>query len=281
MSAKGQQPKQRLQKYLANRGIASRRTIESWIEQGIIKVDGRVAKVGEHVNDDSRISINGKPLRSKPIDHKTRVLVYNKPEGEICTRRDPEKRPTVFRNLPKLKGQRWVIVGRLDINSRGLLLFTNDGQLANKLMHPRSELEREYLCRVFGQVTPEMIEQLLNGIEMDGQIVRFHSVKYYRGEGQNHWYSVVVKEGKYREVRRMWDAVGGKVNRLIRTRYGAMTMPQSLKMGHYVELTDAEIRKLWPRNKSVEGEEVEEAPQITLSTKKQQTERKRKRKPKK
>lgn len=278
MSGRGHQPKERLQKYLANRGIASRRTIESWIELGYIKIDGRLAKLGDQVNDSTAISIRGKPLRAKPVTHQVRVLVYNKPEGQICTRRDPQKRPTVFQNLPKLKGERWVVVGRLDINSRGLLLFTNDGQLANKLMHPASELEREYMCRVFGRISPEMLEQLMLGVEMDGQVVRFHQVQYLSGEGQNHWYSVVVKEGKYREVRRMWEAIGGKVNRLIRTRYGLITMPKTLRMGHYVELSQKEIAKLWPTSK-----QDDDAPpaSLTLSTKNQHNERRRSSKSKK
>ena len=199
-------PAVRLQKFLADRGVGSRRGIEAWISEGRIRVDGKPAELGQRVTESSRISIDGRPLRGKAAQGKTRVLIYNKPEGEICTRDDPRKRPTVFRKLPRLRGERWVIVGRLDINTRGLLLFTTNGALANQLMHPSSGIEREYLCRVFGQVGEDAIAALTDGVIVDGQEVAFNSVKRQRGEGSNTWYSVTIAEGKYREVRRIWGS---------------------------------------------------------------------------
>ena len=256
----------RLQKFLADKGIASRRTIEDWIREGRIKVDGRTAMIGQSVTPKQRISIDGKALRIQTEPKQTRVLMYNKPEGEISTRNDPKKRATIFKKLPKISGDRWIAVGRLDINSRGLLMFTNNGYLANKLMHPKSELEREYLCRVFGKVSDDMIAQLLQGIEIDTETLRFHSVRFYRGEGINTWYSVIVKEGKYREVRRMWDAVGGKVNRLIRIRYGNLILPDTLRQGHWIELKPKEIRRIFPRQ-GVEQDDTQVQPKILMDVK--------------
>ncbi len=235
---------ERIQKYLAALGISSRRKIEVWIQEGKIRVNGKMAKLGDKVNEFSQISIDGRPIKTRIADTSQKVILYNKPEGEISTRVDPEKRPTVFRKLPNLKGQRWIAVGRLDLNTRGLLLFTTDGKLANRLMHPSHEVEREYLCRVFGQVTDEAMEQLQAGIELNGTLVKFHSVRRQRGEFSNTWYSVVVKEGKYREVRRMWEAVGCQVSRLVRIRYGVVGLPKGLRQGQWVELTPDVISKL-------------------------------------
>ncbi len=241
-------PGVRLQKYLADRGIGSRRKIEGWISEGKIRVDGRVAELGDRVNDNARISIDGRPIRGKVQDRKSRIIMYNKPEGEISTRDDPAKRPTVFRRLPKLKGERWVIVGRLDINTRGLLLFTNNGDLANRLMHPEFGLEREYLCRIYGRVNDSALSSLTQGVEIDGEMVRFHELKRNRGEGSNTWYTVVVTEGKYREVRRMWETVGCRVSRLVRVRYGSVRLPKNLKQGEFLELKHAEIARLLPHS---------------------------------
>jgi len=235
---------ERLQKYLAALGIGSRRKIEGWIAEGKVSVNGRVARLGDRVNTHSRISIGGRPVKLKPVAGKRRVLLYNKPEGEISTRSDPRGRPTVFRKLPKLRGERWIAVGRLDINTGGLILFTTDGALANRLMHPGQELEREYLCRVYGQVSDQSIERLREGIELEDHRVRFHYVCRRRGELSNTWYSVVVKEGKYREVRRMWAAVGCRVSRLVRIRYGNVELPRHLKPGQWIELGSRAISAL-------------------------------------
>ncbi len=234
----------RLQKFLAERGMGSRRKIEGWIAEGKIRVDGHQAQLGDRVDENAKISIDGRPLRGKAQVRTSRVIIYNKPEGEICSRDDPAKRPTVFRHLPKLKGERWVIVGRLDINTRGLLLFTNKGELANQLMHPEFGLEREYLCRIFGKVEASTMTRLTQGVELDGEIIRFQELKRNRGEGSNTWYTVVVTEGKNREVRRLWESVGCRVSRLVRVRYGTTRLPKNLRQGECLELKEAEISRL-------------------------------------
>ena len=239
----------RLHKHLADLGVESRRTIERWIEQGKIKVDGRVAQLGDQFQPGSRITVHGRPIKAKPISRQPRVILYHKPEGEISTRKDPEQRPTVYQNLPKLKGERWVAVGRLDINTCGLILFTNDGELANRLMHPRFGMEREYLCRVYGRVNVGEIQRLEKGIVLDGKRVRFQRVRQQRrgnneNQSRNSWYSVVISEGKYREVRRMWAAVGCQLSRLMRVRYGDVVLPRTLKPGQWVELKPTAVAGL-------------------------------------
>ncbi len=234
--------RQRLQKYLAALGVGSRRKIEQWIVQEKISVDGKIARPGDRVAVGCRISIDGKPLRihyDRNRKNPQQLLLYNKPEGEICTRSDPGNRPTVFRNLPAIKGQRWVAVGRLDINTRGIMLFTNDGGLANHLMHPGLGLEREYLCRIFGEVTGSGIEKLKSGIKIDGILTRFdriYALNKQSGDHSNSWYSVTITSGKYRAVRRMWEAIGCRVNRLNRIRYGAIALPRGLKPGSFLKL---------------------------------------------
>ena len=254
---RGRPAGERLHKHLADLGLASRRTIESWIEQGKITLNGKVAQLGDKVSPGSHISVDGRPLRSRSAPRQRRVILYHKPEGEISTRKDPGQRPTVFRGLPKLKGERWVAVGRLDINTRGLLLFTNDGELANRLMHPRFGLEREYLCRVYGRVNADAIARLKAGVMIDRQRVQFLGVRRQRGQGEsggrggggdgqsrNSWYSVVVGEGRYREIRRMWEAVGCRLSRLMRVRYGNVVLPKTLKPGQWCELEPAAISGL-------------------------------------
>ncbi len=232
----------RLQKYLSDLGLGSRRQVESWIEEGRIRVDGRAAELGQKVSDRSRILLDGKPVsRRPPAARDIRVIAYNKPEGEICSRDDPAGRPTVFRNLPRLRKARWVAVGRLDINTRGLLLFTTDGDLANRLMHPDTGLEREYLCRVFGDVGDAAIDTLRRGVELDGERIGFHSIARQRGEGRNTWFRVVVTEGRYREVRRLWESVGCRVSRLVRVRYGPVRLPRGVPTGGWAELGAAEV----------------------------------------
>jgi 23S rRNA pseudouridine2605 synthase len=236
---------EKLQKVLARAGFGSRREIESWIEQGRIKVNGKIALIGERVIDTDKVIVDGKklaPQRSIRLDK--RVLLYNKPEDEICTRKDPEGRPTVFDKLPPLKHGRWVSIGRLDINTSGLLLFTTDGELANKLSHPSSMVEREYAVRVMGEVSPEMIQSMYGGIIIEDHLCRFTDIQYYAGEGINQWYHVVLMEGRNREVRKIWESQGLKVSRLKRVRFGPIFIPSTVRKGQFQELSKNEIDKL-------------------------------------
>ena len=236
----------RLQKYLSDLGLGSRRQVESWIGEGRIRVDGRAAELGQKVGGRSRILLDGKPVRSRsPVAGGARVIAYNKPEGEICSRDDPAGRPTVFRNLPRIRKARWVAVGRLDINTRGLLLFTTDGDLANRLMHPDTGLEREYLCRVFGDVDDAALGALRRGVDLDGERIAFRGITRQRGEGRNTWFRVVVAEGRYREVRRLWEAVGCRVSRLVRVRYGPVKLPRGLPPGGWAELGAGELNGIF------------------------------------
>lgn len=245
-------PKPRLQKYLADFGFGARRSIEGWIEAGRIRVDGRVARLGDRVDGRSEIRIDGRLVRIPQRTRAHRLLLYHKPEGEICARRDPQNRPSVYRNLPKLSGARWVMVGRLDINTSGLLLFTNDGGLAHQLMHPSFGVEREYLCRIYGSASAKSLQRLRDGISLQGARVRFERVQAQRDshsattqQSRNRWYSVVVREGKYREVRRMWEAVDCRVSRLLRIRYGVVKLPTKLKAGQWQEANSKLRAKVW------------------------------------
>jgi 23S rRNA pseudouridine2605 synthase len=233
---------EKLHKVLAGTGLGSRRQIEKWIAEGRISVDGEVARVGLRVDADARISLDGKHISTR-LNSKTRVLIYHKPLSEICTRSDPRGRPTVFDQLPKVDG-RWIAVGRLDINTTGLLLFTNDGALASKLMHPSSGYEREYIVRVHGVPTPEQLTRLRSGVMLDGNRVRFNTlqpIKKRSGTAMNQWYRVVVSEGRNREIRRLWEKVGCQVNQLKRIRYGPVSLPQRLPPGQWQELDPGEI----------------------------------------
>ncbi|MCO6551811.1 MAG: 23S rRNA pseudouridine(2605) synthase RluB [Gilliamella sp.] len=230
---------EKLQKVLANLGNGSRREIEAMIVDGKISVDGKIASLGDRVdvNANPKIRINGHlvQLRSKEKEV-CRVLAYYKPEGEICSRNDPQGRATVFERLPRLKNARWVNIGRLDINTSGLLLFTTDGELANRLMHPRHEIEREYAVRVFGNVTDQQINQLRKGVQLEDGPASFQSIKAQGGDGINQWFNVVITEGRNREVRRMWEAIDVQVSRLLRIRYGNITLPKGLSRGTWLEL---------------------------------------------
>lgn len=227
---------EKIQKVLASLGYASRREIERWIEAGRVKVNGEVIGVGTRVGPDDDIVVDGKPVTRGQADLPTRVLIYHKQSGEVSTRNDPEGRPCVFDHLPRLRKARWIAVGRLDINTTGLLLFTDNGELANRLMHPSYELEREYAVRVLGEVTPEQIASLQQGVELEDGPARFVSINDAGGSGANHWYHVSLLEGRNREVRRLWEAVGHQVSRLHRIRYGAISLPRSLRLGQYQEL---------------------------------------------
>lgn len=237
-------PPERIQKLLASAGLGSRREIERWIAAGDVKVNGVAAELGQRVTRADRIEVGGYPVRLPSVEKfERRVLIYNKPEGELVTRDDPEGRPTVFDKLPKLQGGRWIAVGRLDINSSGLLLFTNDGELANRLMHPSREIEREYAVRVLGEVKPEMLERLRSGVELEDGKAQFDEIRDAGGEGANRWFHVVLREGRNREVRRLWEAVGVKVNRLKRVRFGDVLLGRLL-MGHQRNLEEAELASL-------------------------------------
>ncbi|WP_131783404.1 23S rRNA pseudouridine(2605) synthase RluB [Legionella gresilensis] len=236
---------ERLQKILSQAGFGSRREMERWIEQGLVRVNGQIAKLGDSATANDKISVKGK-LINNPLKRqlKTRVLIYHKPVGEISSRHDPKHERTVFDKLPKLRQGRWVQVGRLDINTSGLLLFTNNGELANKLMHPSFGLEREYAVRVRGQVNPEIINNLLKGIKLEDGFAQFKKIEFKGGEGSNTWYHVTLTEGRNREVRRLWTSQGVEVSRLIRIRYGNITMPRFLSRGSYHELSAQEIDSL-------------------------------------
>ena len=233
---------EKLQKVLARVGLGSRRHMEEAIIQGRVSVNGKIAEIGHRIEATDELRIDGRKV-SFTLEEETRrrVLVYYKPEGEICSRQDPEGRPTVFDNLPPLKNERWVMVGRLDINSSGLLLFTNDGELANRLMHPSNEVEREYAVRVMGEVTPDARQNLLAGVMLEDGSAKFESFSEVGGEGINRWYEVVVKEGRNREVRRLFESQSLRVSRLLRIRYGTVSLPRHLHTGRWLELDKDEI----------------------------------------
>ncbi len=236
---------EKLQKVLARAGFGSRREIETWIAKGRIKVNGKVAVVGDRVTDDDQIIVDGKKLApQKKIREDRRVILYNKPENEVSTRSDPEGRRTVFDRLPPLKHGRWVSIGRLDLNTSGLMLFTTDGELANKLMHPSSQIEREYAVRILGDVTPEMVQEMHKGVIIEDHLCRFTDIQHYGGEGVNQWYHVVLLEGRNREVRKLWESQGVKVSRLKRVRFGPLFIPSSVVKGRFNELGKTEIEKL-------------------------------------
>nr|WP_086939612.1 23S rRNA pseudouridine(2605) synthase RluB [Thaumasiovibrio occultus] len=237
---------EKIQKVLARAGHGSRREIEAMITQGRISIDGTVVKLGDRFEPTmTKVRIDGHLVDlPSPAENICRVLVYNKPEGELCTRHDPEGRRTVFDRLPRMHDGRWVSVGRLDANTSGLLLFTTDGELANRLMHPSRTVEREYLVRVFGEVNEEMVRNLVNGVKLEDGMARFEDVQYAGGEGNHHTFYVVIMEGRNREVRRLWDSQGVTVSRLKRVRYGDIFLEKSLPRGGWMELPLAEVNKL-------------------------------------
>ncbi len=234
----------KLHKVLAQSGIGSRRDMEQAIVDGLVEVNGQLAHTGQRISFGDQIKVNGKPVRVRIIPPPPRIIAYHKPTGEVVTNDDPEHRPTVFRRLPRLPQGKWQAVGRLDINTEGLLLFTNSGDLANRLMHPRFGVEREYAVRVLGTLDAESKAMLLEGVTIDGQTASFRSIENGGGEGLNHWYRVVITEGRNREVRKLFDAVDLTVNRLIRIRYGCIVLPRGLKRGVWVDLEDSDIRAI-------------------------------------
>ena len=234
----------KLHKVLAQAGMGSRLEMEQMILEGRITVNNEPAHIGQRVQFGDHVKVNGKPIRFKIAPPPARVLAYHKPAGEVVSHDDPQNRPTVFRKLPKLFQGKWQSVGRLDLNTEGLLLFTSSGELANNLMHPRFGLEREYAVRVLGALTQEEKHKLLDGVRLDDGMAQFGSIEDGGGEGSNCWYRVTISEGRNREVRRMLESVGHAVSRLIRIRYGSMVLPRGLKRGAWVELDDADIRLL-------------------------------------
>ena len=214
-------PGERIQKVLARGGLGSRREIERWIEEKRLNINGVIVTLGQHLKTGDQVQLNGRTVNwEKYSNQKTRVIIYNKPTGEVVTRRDPQGRPVVFTRLPKLEIGRWISIGRLDINTSGLLLLTNNGELANRMMHPSSEVDREYAVRILGEVPDEMIEILKTGVELEDGKAQFNDIQFFSGEGANKWFHVVVKEGRNRLVRRLWESQDVTVSRLMRVRYG-------------------------------------------------------------
>lgn len=236
---------ERLQKVLANQGLASRREIERWIEAGRIKLNGKLAILGDRYKPGDKLSVDDKPVHFKSKSASNIVgVMYYKPEGEVATRSDEKGRKTVFDSLPDCEDGRWINVGRLDLNTSGLLLFTNNGELANRLMHPSYKIVREYAVRVLGEVSDEMIDQLLKGVMLEDGEARFESIEDAGGRGSNHWYHVTLREGRNREIRRLWESQGVKVSRLIRIRFGALKLDNRLKAGQHRLLERGELNQL-------------------------------------
>ncbi len=235
---------EKLQKVLARTGLGSRREMERWIESGRIKVNGKLASLGDRVGDKDRISVDDRPLDRSPA-RETRCILYHKPVGEVCSRKDPQGRRTVFDRLPRLKAGRWISIGRLDFNTSGLLLFTTDGELANALMHPSANIEREYMVRVMGEWDEAMLGRLLDGVMLEDGVARFTDIQDGGGDGINHWFYVVIMEGRNRKVRRLWESQGLTVSRLKRVRYGDVFIPSRVKQGQWVELEPREVKGLY------------------------------------
>ncbi len=239
---------EKLQKVLAARGLGSRREMEKWISSGRVSVNNQTAKLGDRVTSDDRIHVDGKALSGKKLAH--RHLLYNKPEGEMVSRDDPEGRRSVFDRLPKLRNQRWISVGRLDFNTSGLILFTTDGELANRLMHPSASIDREYAVRVLGDVSDEALIRMKHGVLLEDGIYQFTDIqrggdKEDLGDRANNWFYVVLMTGRNREVRRLWESQGFTVSRLKRVRFGNFFIPSAVKAGHWMDLKPKDVRELY------------------------------------
>jgi 23S rRNA pseudouridine2605 synthase len=235
---------ERLHKVLAQAGLGSRRALEERIANGQVRVNGEIAITGSSVKGGDRVELDGRSFVASAQSEPPRALIYHKPEGELTTREDPEGRPTVFDKLPNIKGARWIAVGRLDVNTTGLLLLTTDGDLANALMHPSAEVAREYVCRIHGEVSDDMVRQLQQGIELEDGPARFDEIERVGASDSHAWFRVVLHEGRNREVRRMWEAVGFQVSRLKRVRYGGIELPRTLRRGHHQELPAEQVTEL-------------------------------------
>lgn len=237
---------ERIQKVLSRGGVGSRREIERWIEEGRVKVNGVTVTLGTRLKQGDYLLLNDRTIHwEKFTQQPTRVLLYHKPTGEVVTRRDPEGRPVVFTQLPKLSTARWIAVGRLDINTSGLLLVTNNGELANRLMHPSTQVEREYAVRILGDVPESTMERLKQGVELEDGKAKFDEIHFAGGEGANKWFHVIVSEGRNRLVRRLWESQQVTVSRLIRLRYGPVVLPERLKTHSFYELTGKELDLLF------------------------------------
>jgi 23S rRNA pseudouridine2605 synthase len=234
----------KLQKLLAQSGLGSRREMEERIAAGQATINGKVAKIGDRVGPDDVVRLGKRIIHFQRAGVLPRVMIYHKPEGEIVSRDDPQGRPSVFDRLPQLRSSKWIAIGRLDYNTSGLLIFTTDGDLANRMMHPRFEVEREYAVRLMGRLAPEAASKLTTGIELEDGLSRFDQLSDQGGEGSNHWYRVILKEGRNREVRRMFESVGMTVSRLMRVRFGPINLPPRLKRGKWLELDEVETRRL-------------------------------------
>jgi len=235
----------RIHKILADHGIGSRRGIESLIRQKKVYVNGELAEIGQLVSEKDSFQVEGRQVKLfKKAANEKRVLMYNKKIGEISSRNDPEHKDTIFDNLPKLKQGRWISIGRLDINTSGLILFTDDGSFANSLMHPSSNIEREYIARIHGNVTDSSLEKLVDGVTLEDGFARFTDVQRGRKGKTNQWFAMVLMEGRTREVRRLWESQGFEISRLKRVRYGNLFLPSNLKQGSFKELTKSEINSL-------------------------------------
>lgn len=239
---------EKLQKVLARKGLGSRREMERWIEQRRVTVNNKVATLGDRVIDGQQVRVDG-ALIDLTVGSQVRCILYHKPVGEVCSRKDPEGRRTVFDSLPVLKQGRWIVIGRLDFNTSGLLLFTTDGDLANALMHPSSRVEREYLVRVMGEVDDTILQRLRDGVELDDGPARFTDIQEGGGEGINRWFYVVLMEGRNREVRRLWESQGCTVSRLKRVRFGHVFIPSKLKQGQWMELGQKDVDVLYEMGK--------------------------------
>jgi 23S rRNA pseudouridine2605 synthase len=235
-------PGEKLQKMLAGAGLGSRRDMDALIAAGDVSVNGKVAQVGERIFPTDRVRVKGREVRIHWQAEVPKVLMYHKPEGEIVSRDDPEGRASVFEKLPRVRGSRWIAVGRLDLNTEGLLVFTTSGELANRLSHPRYAVEREYAVRIMGELSMEQMQQLTTGIELEDGLAQVMSIRHHEGgEGLNQWYRLVIQEGRNREVRRLFEALGLSVSRLIRVRFGPINMPSRLKRGKMEMLTDKDV----------------------------------------
>lgn len=235
---------ERLQKVLARLGLASRREIEDWIRNGRITLNGQYAKLGDRCQPGDRLTVNGRAIDLDALDEPTRVLMYHKPTGEVVTRRDPEGRPVIFTQLPRPSRGRWIAIGRLDINTQGLLLVTNNGELANRMMHPSHEIEREYAVRVLGQIDDRMLERLTTAVELEDGVAQFDSIRNAGGDGANQWFHVTLREGRNRIVRRLWESQGVVVSRLMRIRFGSIELPPRLRARTFMELPDELIERM-------------------------------------
>lgn len=251
---------ERLQKLLARGGLGSRREIDAWIKSGRIRVNGVLAQPGDKASASDQITIDGRRVASRRFySSSPQVILYHKPVGEICSRRDPEGRPTVFHSLPRPSQGRWISVGRLDVNTSGLLLLTTEGELAHRLMHPSSQMEREYAVRVLGTVAEAVLKDLQKGVKLEDGLARFERILDAGGEGANHWYHVILREGRKREVRRLWESQGVRVSRLIRIRFGPIAMPRGLRTGHW-RLLEPSACKVLLETVGIEFRPVENRP---------------------